>query len=125
MLNVFAARILRTLEADNPDLPWFDPGPAEEAYRAMDPRRLADEILRSASCLADTLDHITQQQWKRVARRDGTDPFTVKGLACYVLHEERHHRLVADGTLAVLAAGYRRGPAPTQPTGDPPSQTQL
>jgi hypothetical protein len=107
MLRVFGDRMQCAVTEDRPSLPWFDPGPVEDAYNAMDPSLLAEEIDQHAQRLALIISERSAAEWSRTAmktpdpRRPGAQPdsFTVAGLACVALHEAHHHLRDADGSL--------------------------
>ncbi len=101
MYRVFGDRILLAVEQDNPSVPSFDPTDAEFAiYNALDPAAVAIEIRTEADRLASILGGRRPGDWDRTAMRDGTDRFTVGGLARFAVHEAHHHLLDANGELA-------------------------
>ncbi|MDP9402036.1 MAG: DinB family protein [Actinomycetota bacterium] len=101
MLRVFGERILRTVAEDNPDLPWFDHDRAAAAgrYNELEPAALADDLVAEARAFAAVVDERAPDDWDRTAIRDGTDRFTVAGLARFALHEVHHHLFDANGAL--------------------------
>jgi hypothetical protein len=100
MLRVFGDRILMAVEADDPVVPSFDPGPdAWAAFNHLDPSELAGDLDAQADRLAGILAGRGDGDWARTARRDGVDRFTVAGLACFAVHEAHHHLLDADGSI--------------------------
>lgn len=100
MLQVFGDRILLAVGEEDPVVPWFDPGPEGWVrYNLLDPYELADELDTSAGRLASIVAERAEHDWKRTARRDGVDRFTVAGLACFAVHEAHHHLLDANGSI--------------------------
>lgn len=101
MLVVFGERIELACRDDDPVVPWFDPGEEQwRAYNEAEPASAADAIERGAASFSATLARLDASDWSRTARRDGVDRFTVAGLACFGLHEARHHLLDAEGRIA-------------------------
>jgi DinB family protein len=100
MYRVFGERIVRAVEEDDPVVPWFDHYSAAQAEGSndMNPLELGAKISREADNLARIIDERSPGDWSRTARRDGTDAFTVAGLACFGVHEAHHHLLDANGT---------------------------
>jgi hypothetical protein len=103
--RVYGDRILLMLREENPVFPQFNPD--EDSWGAFNETGvtvLADEIREQARRLADILAGLGPDDWSRTMIRDGGSDgvysFTVAGLACYAVHESRHHLLDANGTLA-------------------------
>lgn len=101
MFAVFADRMVLAVAEDDPVVPWFDPG--EEGwveYNRLPAEQVAAEICDRAAHFADVVATTSPGQWGRTARRDGTDVFTVAGLACFGAHEGHHHLMDVNGELA-------------------------
>ncbi|MBK9179190.1 MAG: DinB family protein [Acidimicrobiales bacterium] len=98
VLAVFADRVARSLAEDDPDLGWWDHEAAvdEERYDDQDPAAVVAELAERAERLAGALDAVPRSGWGRTARRRGSEPFTVAGLARFALHESAHHRADAE-----------------------------
>ena len=106
---VFADRVLLAVAEDDPVVPWFEPSQAEwAAFNELTPAELADGIEAQARRMAGVLAGLKGSDWARTARRDGTDNFTVAGLARFAVHEAHHHLFDARGALRA--------------TGEPPCQ---
>ena len=102
--RVYGDRILLMLQEDNPTFPQFNPDEsAWLAYNQVEVEVLAREIGEQAQRLAGILQGLGPDDWARTMIRDGGSDgifsFTVVGLACYAVHESRHHLLDANGTL--------------------------
>lgn len=105
MLAVFGVRITLALAEDDPAVPWFDPGEAGwRSYNELPPSQIAADIEAKAQAFASIVEATAEPDWARTARRDGTDRFTVAGLACFGAHEAHHHLLDANGELAARLA---------------------
>jgi len=102
VLALFAGRITRMLEEDDPELGWWDHEVAavEERYNAQDASEVADALTENAMELARVLTSVPPDGWSRTATRREDETFTVAGLARFALHESRHHRADATGELS-------------------------
>jgi DinB superfamily len=104
MLRIFGDRILLAVAEENPSVPWFDPGPEGwAAYNRMAVSELASDIAEEAQRFSEIIDDRSEADWSRTAMRDGEDPFTVGGLACFGVHEAHHHLLDVTGGIAATA----------------------
>jgi hypothetical protein len=104
MLRVFGDRMLLAVAEDNPSVPWFDPGPdGWESYNRMPVGELVSDMAGQAERFAAIVGDCQESDWARTARRDGTDLFTVAGLACFGAHEAHHHLLDAQGRIPSTA----------------------
>jgi hypothetical protein len=100
MFAVFGDRVLLAVAEDDPVVPWFEPSEAEwVAFNELTPAELAEGIEAQARRMAAVLAGLQGSDWDRTARRDGTDSFTVAGLARFAVHEAHHHLLDASGAL--------------------------
>ncbi len=100
MLRVFGERIELAVGADDPAVPWFDPGEdGRHGYTQAEPADAAAAIVEQSARFAGAVSTIRPGDWQRTVRRDGTDRFTVAGLACFAVHEAHHHLLDAEGRL--------------------------
>lgn len=98
---LFAARITRMLEEDDPELGWWDHEVAaiEERYNAQEVIDVATALTDNAMELARVLASVPPDGWSRTATRREGETFSVAGLARFALHESSHHRKDATGEL--------------------------
>jgi hypothetical protein len=98
---LFAERITRMLNEDNPELGWWDHEVAavEERYNAQEAADVATALTDNAMELARVLTTVPADGWRRTATRRADESFTVAGLARFALHESSHHRKDATGEL--------------------------
>jgi uncharacterized damage-inducible protein DinB len=98
---LFAERLTRMLEEDNPELGWWDHEVAavEERYNAQQAEDVAAALTDNAMELARVLTNVPPEGWQRTATRREGETFTVAGLARFALHESSHHRKDATGEL--------------------------
>ena len=100
-LGIFGQRIERVLVEDEPDLGWWDHEAAtdDERYDEQDPLAVGDALVANARALATTLEAVPDDAWQRVGTRRAGERFTVEGLGRFALHEARHHRADAEGSV--------------------------
>jgi hypothetical protein len=71
---LFARRVERMLDEDDPDLGWWDHDAAveEERYNDQDPAVVLDQLEAGAAALAAAVGHVTGGGWDRTGvRRSG------------------------------------------------------
>jgi len=98
-LAVFAGRVGRMLEEDDPQLGWWDHEAAavDERYNEQDPAAVGLALVANAEALALALEGVDAAAWHRTGMRRAGERFTVEGLGRFALHEARHHRVDAEG----------------------------
>ncbi len=100
MLRVFGDRILLAVAEDNPSVPWLHLEAEERAaYNRLGVEALADDLAAQATRFQAVVAGCRGPDWTRTAMRDGLDRLTVRGLACFGIHEAHHHLLDATGML--------------------------
>jgi uncharacterized damage-inducible protein DinB len=95
VFDVFAGRVRRMRQEDEPELGWWDHEAAvtEEEYneRSLDDARTG--IADGAVALALALPRLDDPaQWERFGTRRSGERFTVEGLVRFAIHESNHHR---------------------------------
>jgi hypothetical protein len=86
-------RLERMLTEDNPHFANWDQDETAIAdrYDLQEPSVVADELMASATALADLYDTVTPDQWQRPGLRSDGAPFTVESFGRYFLHDPIHH----------------------------------
>ena len=109
VLAVFGTRVDRMLEADTPELGWWDHEAAVVAdrYQESDPIQLASSIRRAAEDLCGRLVGLDDEQWARCGVRRAGERFDIEGLVRFAWHEVVHHLHDAVTLLAVAWTGAR------------------
>ena len=98
VLHVFAERVRRCRQEDDPELGWWDQDAAviDEGYNERSVAEVRERIADGAVALALGLPRLDDPaSWARTGTRRGSERFTIDGLARYALHESAHHRLDA------------------------------
>ena len=98
VLLVFAERVQRCRQEDNPELGWWDHDASvvEDRYNEQAVADVRARIADGAVALALGLPRLDDPaSWQRTGTRRGRERFTIDSLARYALHESVHHRLDA------------------------------
>ena len=100
--RIFAERVRRMLEEDNPEFDNWDQDATavEQEYSLLDPAEVGTELVERGAEAAAAYASVPEDGWQRTGRRkpgeDGAGPeraseFTVESLGRYHLHDVVHH----------------------------------
>jgi hypothetical protein len=86
-------RLMRLLSEDDPTFPDWDQDRAaiDGDYRSQDPGSVGYALAVSAGRIADMLDRVSGDGWRRAGLRSDGHRFTVESWARYFLHDVEHH----------------------------------
>ena len=93
VFRLFLERLELMLNEDNPLFANWDPNTTQvaERYDLQDPSVVADELVASATALANRFDGLSAEQLERRGRRSDGAEFTVLSFARYEIHDPVHH----------------------------------
>jgi hypothetical protein len=91
--TVYRGRVRRMLDEDDPLYDNWDQDATavQERYGEQDPAAVAAALVAEGTAMADLLDTVGAEQWRRPGRRGDGASFTVDGLVRYYLHDAVHH----------------------------------
>ncbi len=100
VLDMQRDRMLRTQVEETPSFAPMDRDrrAVDEAYNAQDPARVAEELRRAGTAIADLLDGLDDTGWARtgIYNYPATAERDVDWMARHTLHEVVHHLLDVD-----------------------------
>ena len=78
---------------DDPLFPNWDQDASavDDRYDAQDPTQVVDDLDVSARAIAERLETISGDEWKRPGRRSDGASFTIGTIARYMIHDAIHH----------------------------------
>ena len=78
---------------DDPLFPNWDQDASAVAdrYDAQDPTQVVEDLYSAAHVIAERLDTISGDVWKRSGRRSDGASFTIGTIARYMIHDPIHH----------------------------------
>lgn len=93
VFRIFAVRLRLLLTEHDPVFENWDQDATAvaEHYGEQDPLAVASELTDAADRLASAFDAVPENAWQRTGHRSDGSPFTVEGLARYLLHDPVHH----------------------------------
>jgi hypothetical protein len=120
VLTVQRQRILLALETDTPAFTSMEREERveREHYNDQSPQVVAREVVAAAAALAETLNSLTDEQWRRtgVYRWPTREIRTIAWIGRHTVHELIHHlRDIDAGLRAAAAAASASRPAGSDP----------
>jgi len=93
VFRLYDTRLRLMLDQDDPLFANWDQDrtAVEQRYSEQDPTIVANEIEEAAAQLAQHLDEVSGDQWKRPGRRSDGAAFTVESFVRYFIHDPLHH----------------------------------
>jgi hypothetical protein len=90
---LYTHRLGLMLDQDDPLFPNWDQDESAvvERYGDQDPSVVADELAEAAEVMAEALESVGDDQWRRTGRRGDGKDFTVDTFTRYFLHDIEHH----------------------------------
>ena len=89
----FERRIALMQSEDDPLFPNWDQDASavDDRYDEQDPTQVVEDLYSAAQVLAERLDSISGEVWKRPGRRSDGASFTIGTIARYMIHDPIHH----------------------------------